>query len=148
MSLRQNIATAQTEALKARDEKKLSILRMLWSAIKNLEIDKKHELADEEVQQIVAQMVKQLSEALKDFQAGARADLVESANFEINLLKSYLPEQMSDEELQDAIKKILAGVGELKPNELGKIIGLVMKEVKGKADGNRVREIVSKLMPA
>ncbi len=148
MSLRQELSKAQVEAMKARDEKKLSILRVLWSTIKNVEIDKKRELNDEEVQQLVAQLVKQTGDALKDFQAGARTDLVDQANLEIDLLKKYLPEQLSDVELEIIVKRIIGEVGNIAPNEMGKIIGTVMKEVKGRADGNRVKEIVSKTLSA
>jgi len=145
MSLRQEISSAQTEALKAKDEKKLSILRMLWSAIRNLEIDKKTELGDEEIQTVVVSQVKQLNDALKDFEKGARVDLTNKAKYEIGVLQKYLPTQLSDEELKNIVLKIIA-VAPVK--EIGRIMGSVMKEVKGQADGNRVKNTVTQLLSA
>lgn len=146
MSLRQEISEAQVTALKGHDEKSLSILRIIWSAIKNVEIDKHHELNDEEVETVVSQLNKQLLDALKDYQTAGREDLVLKANFEISLLKKYLPEQLTDEQLMVIAKKIVVDSGLKGAGEVGKVMGMVMKEVKGKADGNRVREIVIQLL--
>lgn len=148
MSLRALIAEALAEALKARNVEKLSILRMLWSAIKNAEIDKKGELTDGEIQQVALRQVKQLNDALKDFEKGGREDLIKKTKFEIETLQQYLPEQLSNEKLIEIVKKVLNGSGTKSPQDLGKIMGAVMKEVKGKADGNKVREIVNSLLSA
>ena len=146
MSLRQEISQAQVGAMKARDENRLSILRVLWSTVRNVEIDKKRELTDEETVQVVAQIAKQLTDALKDFTVANRTDLIVKANYEISVLKEYLPEQINDDELTLVVKKIVLESGIKNASEMGKVIGLIMKEVKGRADGNRVKEIVLKTL--
>ena len=146
MTLRSDILDAQKEALKAHDEARLAVLRMLWSAIRNQEIEKGHtELNDEEVQKMAATQIKQLKDAAVDFARGDRQDLVAKSEAEIKILQAYLPEQMSDEELRSLVEKIIKESG-LSGTAVGKAIGSVMKEVKGRADGNRVKEIVSKIL--
>lgn len=147
-SLKEQIKNEQIAALKNREEDKLSVLRFLNSAIKNAEIEKQKELSDAEVQEVIARQVNQSQDALKDFEKGGRADLVENTNREINLLKNYLPAQLSAEEAETAVKKILTDNGLLENKDVGKAIGLVMKELKGKADGNLVRQLVEKILTA
>jgi len=146
MSLRETIQNAQKQAMKDRDEGKLSTLRLLWSAIKNLEIDIKKELSDEQVQEVVARQVKQLKDSLVDFEKGNRQDLVDGVKKEIEILQSYLPVQLGEEELTVIIKKILSDNNITTSQDLGRAIGVIMKEVKGQTDGNAVRKIVSELL--
>lgn len=146
MSLREQIQQDQKEAMKARDEMKTSSLRMLWAAVKNAEIEKKEELTNEEIQAIITRQVKQLKDALKDFTAGGRMDLAGQNEKEISLLSSYLPEQMSDEDLKKIVQSTIEKVSASSPADIGKVMGAVMQEVKGQADGNRVREVVSSLL--
>ena len=146
MTLRSDILDAQKEALKAHDEARLAVLRMLWSAIRNQEIEKGHtELKDDEVQKMAATQIKQLKDAAVDFARGDRQDLVAKSEAEIKILQAYLPEQMSDEELKSLVEKIIKEFG-LSGTDVGKAMGSVMKEVKGRADGNRVKEVVSKIL--
>lgn len=147
MPLRVNILDAQKDAMKEKAEARLATLRMLWSTIRNQEIDKGHkELTDEEIQKIVATQIKQLKDAISDFTKGGRADLVAKAEAEIKILQAYLPEQMSDEELKALAEKVIKDSGLSGLDSAGKIMGLVMKEVKGRADGNRVKEVVNKIL--
>lgn len=148
MSLRNEIQEKIHAAMKAGDAKNLAVMRLLKSAIKNEEIELKKELSDEEVQSVVARQVKQLSDAIKDFEAGGRKDLVAQAKEEIELMRVYLPVQMSDAELTAIVDKVIASTNAKTPADVGKVMGLVMKEAKGKADGNKVREIVSKKLGA
>ena len=143
MTLRNEIQEKLYAAMKTGDAKQLAVLRLFKSAIKNEEIEQKKELSDEQVQSVVARQVKQLTDAIKDFEAGGRNDLVENAKEEIKLMSVYLPEQMSESELSGVVEKVIASVSATGPQDVGKIMGLVMKEVKGKADGNKVREIVA-----
>jgi len=144
MSLREQIQGAQITAMKERNQDMLSILRILWSAIRNAEIDKKENLSDNEIQEVTARLVKQQKDALQDFIAGGRQDLADKANKEIALLQVYLPAQLSDDELRVIVKKVIA---ENNINETARAMGMIMKEVKGKADGNKVREIVGEILP-
>ena len=146
MSLRETIHSAQIQAMKDRDEGKLSTLRLLWSQIKNTEIDKKTELKDSEVQDIVASQAKQLKDSLKDFEVGGRDDLVSGVRKEIDLLSVYLPEQLSEEELKSIIEKVLKENNITEVKDLGPAMGVIMKEVKGRADGNLVKSVISQIL--
>lgn len=148
MPLRNEIKERQIAAMKSGDARQLAVMRFLWSAIKNSEIDLKKELSDEEVLAVISRQVKQLQDALKDFETGGRQDLVTQTTEEIDILKSYLPEQLSDEQLEVVVDSVIAKVGAKTPQDVGKVMGAVMKEAKGKADGNRVREMVSKKLNA
>lgn len=143
MSLRQTLQDAQKIAMKNGDKASLSTLRMLWSALRNTEIDKGSELSDEETQQLITRQVKQLKDALVEFEKGGRADLVEQTQQEITFLGQYLPEQLSDEELMNIVKTVVKNLAGEK--NTGALMGAIMKEVKGKADGNRVRQCVEKI---
>jgi len=144
MSLRKEIQERQIAALKSKDAETLAVLRFVFSAIKNKEIDKKAELNDEEAQAVIAFQVKQLKDALKDFEAGGRQDLVDKTKAEIAILTAYLPEKMSEEELLVVVEKVIESVGAKSAQDAGRVMGAVMKEVKGRADGNQVREMVMK----
>ena len=146
MSLREKIQQEQRQAMKAKDEQKLSVLRMIWASVRNAEIDKKSELNDEEVLKLISRQVKQSKDALKDFESGNRSDLINKTKKELEFLKSYLPEQMSDEELEKIVKSVIDSIENLSPSDIGTIMGSVMKEVKGQADGNRVKEFVSSFL--
>ncbi|MBI4427125.1 MAG: GatB/YqeY domain-containing protein [Candidatus Magasanikbacteria bacterium] len=146
MSMREDILAAQKTALKDGNSEKLSVLRFLWSAVRNEEIDKKKDLNDAEIQQIVARQIKQLKDASQDFAASGRQDLVDKNIMEIDLLEKYLPAQMPDDELQKIVEQVIAGMGPVTAGDTGKVIGAVMKIVAGKAEGGRVREMVIKLL--
>lgn len=146
MSLREAIQNAQTQAMKERSEKKLSTLRLLWSAIKNSEIEKKAELSDEEILEVVSRQVKQLKDSLVDFEKGNRQDLVDGVKFEIEILETYLPQQLTDEELKKIVEKVLVDNQITESKDVGRAMGLVTRDVKGLADGNRVRAMVIELL--
>lgn len=148
MTLREQILEAQKKAMKERDVGRLSILRVLWAAMKNEEIDRKQELNDEQTQEVLARQVKQLKDALVDFEKGNRADLVEKTNKEISILGAYLPEQMSDIDLEQLIRSILTDNNVSDAKDAGRAMSLVMPAVKGKADGSKVRNIVNQILNA
>lgn len=145
MSLKQTILEQQIESMKAGEKERVSTLRTLAAAIKQVEIDTRTELNDTEVEQIVARQVKQLRDANKDFESAGRTDLVETNNAEITIMEEFLPEQLSEEELTTIVTEVLdtLSAGEADP-QFGQIMGAVMKEVAGRADGNRVRAIIEK----
>lgn len=145
MSLKEQIQQDQKTAMKEKQQEQLETLRGVWAVIRKEEIDSQKELDDEGVQAVIARQVKQLQDAKTDFLAGGRSDLSEKADREMLLLSRYLPAQMSDEELDAAIQAVLGELGDAAKN-VGMVMGAVMKVVKGKADGNRVRERVSQMM--
>lgn len=144
MSLRTTLQEAQKVAMKEGNKESLSTLRMLWSAVRNAEIDKGSEMTDEEIQGLISRQVKQLRDATTDFEKGGRNDLIEQSQKEITLLSEYLPVQLTDDELLALVKNVIEKTNGEK--NTGVIMGAVMKEVNGKADGKRVREIVAKIL--
>jgi uncharacterized protein len=146
MSLQTQIKDELITAMKAKDEFKTSILRMLRSALKNKEIDSGHELTDDEILAVIKTMVKQGKDAIVDFKAGNREDLISKQEKEIQFLEQFLPEQLPDEAIQKFAEETIQELGDTSPADMGKVMGLVMKKTDGLADGNRVREIVQKLL--
>lgn len=144
MSLREEIITARTTAMKQKDSAALSVLRVLFSEIKNKEIDTKQELSDEEVMAVVKTQVKRLKDAQKEFAAAGRDELAAQNQSEIDILSTYLPEQMSEDEIRAIIKAVMESLGD-NPN-MGQIMGQVMAKANGAADGNRVRELVQEAL--
>jgi len=146
MSLKSQLKAELITAMKAKDEFKTSILRLLGSAFKNKEIDLGHELSDDEVLAVIKTMVKQGKDALVDFKSGNREDLIVKQEKEIEFLEQFLPQQMSDEEIENFCTQAINDTGATTPADMGKVMGLVMKKTEGRADGGRVREIVQKLL--
>lgn len=143
MSLTDKIKEDLKEAMKQKDVLKLSTLRMLSSAIKNVVIDKrKDSLDDNEVIEVIARAVKQHKDSIANYKNAKREDLVEQEQKELDVLMQYMPEQMSEEEIQKIVEKALVEIGEVSPNDLGKVMSKIMPQVKGKADGNLVNKIV------
>ena len=145
MTLRAQIVEAQKNAMKSKETQKLSVLRLLFAAIRNAEIDKGQELSDDAIITLVRQQVKQLTEASKDFESGGRLDLVETYKQEAEILKLFLPEEISDEQIEKVVRDVLSQT-DLTTVNVGHVMGNVMKELKGTADGNRVRACVQRLI--
>lgn len=148
MSLREQIQRAQTAALKSGEQDTLQTLRLVWSAVRNEEIDKQHELGDDEVQGVIARQVKQLSDALVDFTRGGREDLMTKTNIELAYLKQYLPTPLSAEELERIVKETIVELGVSSAGDIGKVMGVVMKKVGKQANGDHVRQIAAHLLTA
>lgn len=146
MSLKDLVFNAQKQAMKNRDTQKVSVFRMLLSDVKKAEIDGQKELDDVSVQKIIAMQVKRLKDSIIDFTAGNRQDLVDSAEAEIDILKTYLPEQLSEKDLKDIIGKVISETKANGSSDIGKVMGEVMKKVQGVADGGDVRRLVTELL--
>ena len=131
-------------SLKAKEENEVSVLRMLQSAIKNKEIEvkKRDGLSNEEIGQVVISEIKKRNDSIESYKSGNRNDLVENEEKEIEILKKYMPEQMSEEEVSKIVEKAIADTKASSAADFGKVMGKVMKEVKGKTDGNVVSKIV------
>ena len=146
MSLQEQIQTDLVSAMKAKDAQKLSVLRMLSSAIKNEQINAGSDLDDSKVLAVVQRQVKQLRDAQKDFTAGERADLVEKTTQELAVLEIYMPAQLSDDALRTIVQDAITAVGASSPADMGKVMGAAMKQAAGQADGGRVRDMVQALL--
>ncbi len=128
----------------ARDELKTSTLRLLMSSLKNYEIEKglNYEAIDEDVLTIVSREIKKRRESIDMFQKGGRQELVDKEQKELEILSSYQPEQMSEDEVAEIVKKAIEQTGASTISDMGKLMGVIMPQVKGKADGNLVGKIV------
>ncbi len=141
MTIQTKIETDLTEALKEKKEFDCSVLRMVKSAFHNKEIEKKSELKDEDIIEILRHEIKSRKDSVIDYEKGGRKDLAEKEEKEIALIKKYLPAELSEEEIKkvvlEAIKQLGAG-----PKDFGKVMGQAMGKLKGQADGNMVSKIV------
>jgi uncharacterized protein len=145
MSILERIDADLKEAMKAKNEPVISTLRLARSAFKNKQIDLGHELTDDEAAGVMRTLVKQYKDALTDFESAGRKDLAEKQKSEIELLERYLPAGISEADIEVMTKKVIADTGST-AKDFGKVMGLVMKEVAGRADGNAVRAVVQKLL--
>ncbi|EFU2414920.1 GatB/YqeY domain-containing protein [Campylobacter coli] len=146
MNLKEQILNDIKEAMKQKDDFKRDTLRTLNAAFKQVEVDERIELSDERILKIIASEIKKRKDAIELYSKGGREDLAQKEQKEIALFESYLPQQLSDEELQAALKEMIAnlGVSSLKDQ------GLVMKEVKAKfgarVDGKRLNVTLRELL--
>jgi len=138
-TLKEQIRHELTAAMKTGDKLTLGTLRMLTAAIVNREKEVLHDLSDEEVREVAAREVKRRTESIEAFTQGNRLDLVEKETAEREILRSYAPEQLTDDQLDRLIDDAIAATGATSVKELGKVMGLVMAQAKGKADGGVVQ---------
>lgn len=152
MTFKEKIQNDTKEAMKAKDELKLSVLRMLSSAVKNKELEKRAKtgkeeaLNDEGIVAAVRSEAKKRKDAAQEFEKGGRKDLAEKETMELKILENYLPAEMPDEDLEKIAKEVIAGSGEVTQKDFGRVMGEVMKRVKGEAGGDRVSAAVKKLL--
>lgn len=149
MGLKQKIFEDMKQAMREGDAAKRDALRMLDSMIKNVEIEKmKREtgLSDEETQEVIARAIKQRKDSAAQYETGGRADLAEKEKQEIEILSAYMPEQLSEEAVREAVKSIIAQTGAVSKAEIGKVMGAAMAKIKGQADGNLVKKIAEELL--
>lgn len=143
--LKDKIQDDLKQAMVARDEAKLSTIRMLKSAIQYFEIQKGgagYEANDEEILDVVGKEIKKRREAIELYRQGGREDSAVKEEDEVKVLETYLPEQMSEEEVRVLVKEAVVQTGASTPAEMGKVMGALMPKVKGKADGTLVSNLV------
>lgn len=147
MSLRKDIEAKFIEAMKAKEADKVSTYRMLRAALKNAEIDKQiPELSDEQVLEIVGKEVKKLRDARADYEKAGRTELVDKTDAELALLTGFLPEQLSEADVQAAVARKSAELGLTGEAAYGRLMGEVMKDLKGRADGGTVGKAVKEFL--
>ena len=139
--MRERILNDLKNAMKAQDKEKLMVMRMVKGAMQLEELDKKHELSDDEMIVIIAKQIKTRKESIVEFEKGKRQDLIDKTNNEIKILSEYMPEQLSLEEINKEIDKIFE---ELKPTktDIGKVMGRASGLLKGKADLSVVNKLI------
>ena len=146
MTLTEQIENDYLESYKNKDEAKTSLLRMLKSSIQNAKIAKKGELSDQDAIKLIQREAKQRQDAILDYKKGGRIDLAEKELKEIEYLKIYLPEELSDQELELIIKEGISQTGASGLSDFGKVMGATMPKIAGRATGDRVSQILKRLL--
>lgn len=142
MSIKDQIENDFKEALKEQDKEKMSTLRMIKSSIQEKEKEEGGDLSDEDVISILSKEVKSRKESIDQYEEGGRGELAEKEAREVELIEQYLPEPLSEEELEDLIDEVIDQVGASDMSDMGKVMGKIMPEVRGRADGDTVNEKV------
>jgi uncharacterized protein YqeY len=145
-NLKQKLAEDLKQAMKGGDTVKRSTLRMLMSAAHNAEIARQASLDDGDIVGIIAKEIKQRRESIEAFKQGNRQDLIAKEEAEMAILQAYMPQQMSREEITEAVRKVIGEVGAQGPGDKGKVMGKIMAELKGKADGREINAVVTELL--
>ena len=131
-------------AMKSGKKDELGALRNLIGKVKAKKIDKGEELTDDETLKIIITSAKQLKDSIQQYEKGGRSDLVEKESFELSIVERYLPQQMSEEDVQKIVSEVIAEVGATTMKDMGKVMGGIMKRVAGQADGNLIQQLVRK----
>jgi uncharacterized protein YqeY len=146
MSILKRIDEDLIKALKARNELKATLLRGLKSDIKYRQIDKGAELTEDDIISVLSTSAKRHRDSIEQFTAGKRQDLVDKESAELEIINQYLPEQMSEEKLRQIIKEAIDRTGADSPAKIGLVMKELMPQVKGKADGKLVKDIVTAML--
>ncbi|AJE02356.1 GatB/YqeY domain-containing protein [Geobacter pickeringii] len=142
MLLRDRLNEEMKGAMRARDEVRLSAIRLVRSTVKNREIEVKHELSDQEITEVVSTLVKQRRESIRLFSEAGRTDLVEKEERELALLLEFLPQQLTREEVEALVVAAIAESGAQGARDMGKVMKVLMPRVAGKADGSMISTLV------
>lgn len=148
MTLLDRLSEDLKESLKSRNSLKSSVIRLLKSSIKYREIEKKAPLSDDEIIEVIMSGIKQRRESIEQFSKGGRTDLVQKESNEIEIMQTYLPQPLTEEELVDEVKSVIKEVGATSAKDMGKVMKALMPRVKGRAEGTKVSSIVKELMEA
>ncbi|SDC72219.1 hypothetical protein SAMN02799630_01289 [Paenibacillus sp. UNCCL117] len=146
MSLSDRLNDDMKLAMKSQDKFKLSVIRMVRAAIKNIEIDQRKPLEEQEVLDVLNREVKQRKDSLQEFEKAGREDLAETLRAEIAILMEYMPQQLSDEEVKAIVQQTIQEVGASSKADMGKVMSALMPKVKGRADGKVVNQFVQQLL--
>lgn len=146
MSLKETLADDLKTAMKEKDKIRKDAVQMVRAAILQVEKDQKITLDDAGVIEVVARELKKRKDALSEFEKGGRQDLIDNITREIEVLSKYLPEQLSDEALEQIVREAIAEAGAQTIKDMGKVMKVVLPKVKGKADGSKVNALVKKIL--
>ena len=140
--MREKILNDLKEAMKNQEKTKLSVIRMVKGAMQMEELNLKRPLTDEEVVMVISKQIKSRKESIVEFEKGNRQDLIDQTNAEIEILNTYMPEQLSEEEVLKIIEEAFNEVNPTSPSDMGKIMGLVSPKLRGKADMSFVSKTI------
>jgi len=142
MSLKVRINDDVKAAMRGGDARRRDALRLLTASLKQREVDERKDLADADVVAVIEKMIKQRREAIAQFEKGGRQDLAQNELYEIGLLQAYMPQAMSDAEIETAVADAIAAAGAKAPSDMGKVMGALKGKLAGKADMSKVSALV------
>ena len=146
MSLKEQLKEDLKTAMRDKEVVKRDSIRTINTMIKQVEVDERREIDDEEVIKLIQRGIKQREEAITQYSAASRDDLVQKEQEQVDVFMLYLPKQLSDEELENGMKEIISEVGATSLKDMGKVMGAASKKFAGVADGKRINEMVKKLL--
>ena len=144
MSLKEKLQEDLKSSMKNKDTIRKSVITLVRAAIKQIEVDQRVELDDVAVMDIISKQLKQRNDSLAEFEKAGREDLIEETKSEIQVLKEYLPQQLSEEELEKIVIETIAEVGATSMKDMGKIMAIIKPKTAGRADGRKINELVKK----
>jgi uncharacterized protein len=142
MSLKNQITEQMKDAMRAKDSARLGAVRLLLAAIKQREVDERIELTDADVISVIEKMLKQRRDSITAFESANRTDLADIEKYEVSVLQTYMPKQMSDVEIDAIILQVIVDSGALGAKDMGKVVGLVKPLVAGMADMGKVSGLI------
>jgi hypothetical protein len=144
--LQDRLADDLKQTMKSHDKVRLSVIRQLRADVKNAEIAKQKVLDDSDVLGVISKAAKQRRESIEEFKKGGRQDLVEAEQAELAIIEEYLPQQMTRDEVMAAARKVIEEMGASCPGDKGKVMPRLVSELKGKAEGREINEVVTELL--
>ena len=148
MSLSDRLEAAMRDAMRARDAQRTQTLRMAMAAAHNLKIERRRDLTDEEVVDVLTRQVKQRRESIEMYRAGGREDRAAAEEAEAAILAEFLPEQLGEAEVESLARAAIAETGASSPGDLGRVMGRLSPQTRGRADGRLVSDVVRRLLGA
>jgi len=142
MSLKEQITEDMKNAMRAKETARLGAIRLLLSAMKQREVDERIELTDADVVSIIEKMLKQRRDSISQYKTANRQDLVDVEEFEVSILQTYMPQQLSEAEIVSAIAEAIASTGAAGPQDMGKVMGVVKAKLAGRADMGKVSGLI------
>ena len=146
MSFDEKIVEDLKKAMKAKDALRLSCLRMLKTALKNLQVDKQRKLRDEEIQGVISSLIKKGKESATEFRTAGREELALKEETEVAIFYGYMPRQLTPEDMENTLREIISELSAEKLSDLGKVMKVAMPRMAGKAQGKEVNEIAKRLL--
>ena len=146
MNLSERLNDDMKNAMKSKDKFKLTTIRMIRASVKNLEIDLKRPLDDSEVLDIISREIKQRKDSLQEFKKAGRDDLVTDLAAEIEIISGYLPEQLTEEEIQEIVRQTIQELGASSKADMGKVMGALLPKTKGRAESKLVNQFVQQYL--
>jgi uncharacterized protein YqeY len=142
MNIKEHISNDLKEAMRAKDKKKLEALRLMTAAVKQVEVDERIEVDDARMLVILDKLAKQRNESISQFKAAGRDDLVSQEEFELHIIKQYLPEPLSDAEVEQMVETTVKAVGAEKMSDMGKVMAQLKPQLQGRADMSKVSAMI------